>query len=785
MPSELKSPKLPEVPRSTYRLQLGPDLRFVDAAGLADYLADLGVTHAYFSPILGAGAGSTHGYDVVDQGHISPELGGTRAFGTLVKALRAHGVGVVLDIVPNHMAIPVPESLNHALWDVLREGEQSQFAKWFDIDWARGNGRVVLPILDGPLEANLPNLSVERRRGEAVALRYYDHRFPLAQGTATLPLAELVEAQHYRLVDWRAAASDLNYRRFMDITTLIGLRVEDPDVFNATHSVVIDLVKRGSVEGLRIDHPDGLADPGGYLSDLAAATGSVWTVVEKILADGEPLPPDWKAAGTTGYETLTAINRLIVDPRGEEPLTRLYTEFTGETANFATAADAGKRLIMRDVLAPEVNRLARLLAERSGSPADARETQQLRAAIVEVLARLDIYRPYATSPFTVEALERATAQAVAAHADLAGSIERVAIHAVDGSEFATRFAQAAAAVYAKGIEDTAFYRYGRLLSLNEVGGEPAHFGLRLDRFHAFASNLQANWPTAMTTLSTHDTKRGEDVRARIAVLSEMHEEWETAVGRWLPIGEKLGCPDPRTGYFFWQTLVGAWPLDPERATRYMEKATREAKVATSWHSPDERYDKAVRDFVTAVLEDDGLLADVGMFVATIEPFAAANSLVQKLIQLTMPGVPDTYQGCELATFSLVDPDNRGPVDFGVRREALRSLLDDKLRITATVLRLRRQHPDWFALYEPLHASGPSSDHLVAFARSDHLIALGTRFSARLRREGGWRGTTIDIPTGAWVDVLSGREHPGGATVVDELMRGAAVALLVPGVTLTS
>jgi (1->4)-alpha-D-glucan 1-alpha-D-glucosylmutase len=288
----------------------------------------------------------------------------------------------------------------------------------------------------------------------------------------------------------------------------------------------------------------------------------------------------------------------------------------------------------------------------------------------------------------------------------------------------------------------------------------------------------------MTTLSTHDTKRGEDVRARIAVLSELTDEWATAVSRWLPIGEKLGCPDARTGYFFWQTLVGAWPLDTERATRYMEKATREAKLATSWHSPDERYDKAVRDFVTAVFEDDGLLADVGMFVATIEPFAAANSLVQKLIQLAMPGVPDTYQGCELAMFSLVDPDNRGPVDFGVRREALRSLLDDKLRITATVLRLRRQHPDWFTAYDPLRASGPASDHLVAFARSESLIAFGTRFSARLRRDGGWRDTTIDIPTGAWVDILSGREHSGGTTVVDELMRGAPVALLVPGVTLT-
>jgi (1->4)-alpha-D-glucan 1-alpha-D-glucosylmutase len=632
------------------------------------------------------------------------------------------------------------------------------------------------------VEQNLGRLSVEHRRGEAVAVRYFEHRFPLAAGTGGIAdLSELLAAQHYRLADWRAASSELNYRRFMDITTLIGLRVEDPAVFDATHAVVNALVRDGLVDGLRVDHPDGLADPGGYLARLAEATNSTWTVVEKILAHGEPLPPDWQAAGTSGYESLTMVNSLLVDPSGEPALSRVYTDITGETADFAAVARDGKRWIMREVLAPEVNRLAALLAAREPSVGEDR----LRGALREVLCRLEVYRPFVSSPFTVNALEQAVSAAAADNPTLAAEIELVSIHALDGSEFTTRFAQAAAAVFAKGVEDTAFYRHSRLLSLNEVGGDPARFGVGVDEFHEFAAKMQEHWPTAMTTLSTHDTKRSEDVRARISVLSEMPDEWEAAVSRWMLVGEKLGCPDPRTGYFFWQTLVGAWPLDAERATRYMEKATREAKLATSWHAPDERYDRAVRDFVTAVLDDDGLLADVGLFVATIEPAAAANSLAQKLIQLTMPGVPDVYQGCELATFALVDPDNRGPVDFGVRREALDSLLDDKLRITATALRLRREHPEWFASYSPLRADGSAADHVVGFTRSEHLVTVAMRFSARLRRAGGWRDTTVALPRGAWVDALSGREHPGGETPVRDLLGGSCVALLVPAVSVTA
>ena len=752
---------------------------------LGSYLADLGVSHAYLSPILGAGKGSTHGYDVVDHRHIDTQLGGAAGYTALRQALREHGIGVVVDVVPNHMAIPVPEHLNQPLWSVLREGRDSPFAAWFDIDWDAEGGRMVMPVLDGPLAENLSNLKVVKRGGKP-ELRYFDHRFPIADGTSSGDLRIMLDAQHYRLTDWRDAATQLNYRRFCDITTLIGLRVEMPEVFEASHAVLIDLVARGELDGLRIDHPDGLADPAGYLGDLAAATDATWVVVEKVLAYRESLPADWQAAGTTGYETLTVLNGLIVDPSGEAPLSQLYTELTGDSAHFTVAAEAGKRLIMTDVLVAELNRLARLLAVRVDGELEtsADGHQRARDALVEVLAGLHVYRPFTSSPRTIAALDEATLHAMQTHPQLRAEIDVTRAHALEPGEFGTRFGQTAAAVYAKGVEDTAFYRFSRLLSLNEVGGDPGTFGFSLNEFHRHASMLQTHTPTAMTTLSTHDTKRGEDVRARLAVLSELPGPWEPAIRDWLRRGAAHGCPDERTGYFFWQTLVGAWPLNVDRATRYMEKATREAKLTTSWQTPNAIYDDAVRGFVTAVFEDEALLAEVAEFVATLEPYAHANSLGQKLVQLTMPGVPDVYQGCELPNFALVDPDNRGAVDFDVRRAALPNLLDEKVRVTANALRLRRNHPDWFGSYEPVVASGAAADHLVGFMRSSSVVVLATRFSAHLKRDGGWRDTSVTLPDVSWIDAISGVEHDGGDMLVEHLLNAYPVALLVPAVSVT-
>jgi (1->4)-alpha-D-glucan 1-alpha-D-glucosylmutase len=773
----------PIAPRSTYRLQLGPDLTFSQAAKLGGYLAGLGVTHAYLSPILTAANGSTHGYDVVDHSKIDADLGGARGFAALSRAFAKAGIGIVVDVVPNHMAIPVPEYQNGALWSVLREGRGSAFANWFDVDWEAGGGRILMPVLDGTLADNLANLSIVERDGQS-ELAYFDHRFPIAPGTETQTLPEIVEAQHYRLADWRSASTELNYRRFCDITSLIGLRVEDPAVFKASHRVLLDSVARGRIDGLRIDHPDGLADPAGYLADLSRAAGPTWVVVEKVLADREPLPPDWQTAGTTGYETLTVINGLLVDRAGEEPLSRLYTELTGETADFALVADAGKRLIAQEVLATELARLTRLLDVRVDGPFGA-----VQDALIEVLCCLDVYRTFAESAPTVAALDSATQAALARRPALRTEIEAVRAHALADDEFGIRFGQAAAALYAKGVEDTAFYRHARLLSLNEVGGDPGRFGHSLAEFHRHAAMLQSQTPTAMTTLSTHDTKRGEDVRARLAVLSELPREWERAVRGWMARGDKLGCPDDRTGYFFWQTLVGAWPLDVERAARYMEKATREAKLATSWQAPDAKYDEAVRTFVTEVFDDSGLLSEVEAFVDSLEPFARTNSLTQKLIQLTMPGVPDTYQGCELPTFTLVDPDNRRAVNFDVRRAGVQTMLDEKLRLTATALRLRRDHSSWFDGYQPITASGPAGDHVIAFSRSPSVVVIATRFSARLERAGGWRDTFLALPEGAlpghtWVDALTGLEHEAGEVPLGELVKNSPVALLVPGVIVT-
>jgi (1->4)-alpha-D-glucan 1-alpha-D-glucosylmutase len=783
VPSDQRPLLAPGVPISTYRLQLGPSLGFAAAAKLARYLADLGITHVYLSPILVAGPGSTHGYDVIDHSRINDELGGPKGFVALRRALRARGVGIVVDVVPNHMAIAVPEWLNPAVWSVLREGQASPFASWFDIDWDAEGGRVLMPVLDGPLEDNLERLALVERKGEP-EVQHGDHRFPVAEGTAGLPMAELLEAQHYRLADWRSASSRLNYRRFCDITTLIGVRVEDRTVFDASHAVLVRLIAKGQLDGLRIDHPDGLADPADYLTDLATATHDTWVVVEKVLADGEPMPPDWQAAGTTGYETLTVINGLLVDPMGEAPLSHTYTELTGEPADFAVVAYQGKRLIALQVLAAELNRLTRLLAVLLDGRSPGLPFERLHDALVEVLCGLDVYRPFMSSVRTVRSLDRAIRLALARQPTLRAEIESVGAHALEPGEFGTRFGQTAAAIYAKGVEDTAFYRHARLLSLNEVGGDPGRFGVSLAQFHGFASTLQSDSPTAMTTLSTHDTKRGEDVRARLAVLSEVPAEWDRAVRRWLPPARTLGCPDDRTAYFFWQTLVGAWPLDVQRATRYMEKATREAKLSTSWQSPDADYDHAVRDFVGSVLSDGDLMADVASFVTMLEPAANANSVSQKLIQLTMPGVPDTYQGCELPNFRLVDPDNRDAVDFGVRRAALPLLLDEKLRATASALQLRRDHPDWFNDYLPMAATGPAANHLVAFGRSPSVIVLATRFSAHLSHDGGWRDTVLTLPVGAWVDALSGLEHDGGEVPVAELLRGGPVALLAPAVSVT-
>jgi malto-oligosyltrehalose synthase len=818
-------PAAPGTPVSTYRLQLRDSFGFEQAAAQAGYLASLGVTHVYLSPILQANPGSAHGYDVVDHSRVSTDLGGENAFRSMVAEFRRHHLGVVVDVVPNHMARPTPESLNQQLWSVLYQGRKSPFAHWFDVDWDAQDGRLLMPILGGPLERCLPDLIIDtalRDPGHlghsGPVLRYFDHVLPLRDGIADLPLGVLLSQQHYRLTDWHDAATQLNWRRFFDIDTLIAIRVEDPDVFHATHQVLLGLLNEGLIDGLRIDHPDGLADPAGYLRRLASATGDAWVVVEKILAHDEELP-DWHCAGTTGYDTLNLVGGLFVDPDGAEPLTEAYLSFTGGKPDFAEVERDAKQYIADGTFTAELARLTRLFG-RAGYPAlDGFDPADLHDVLVAVLAEFSVYRAYVTpgQPPSGTASAVVTAAAAAARDRLDERLHPVldgVCAAVLGAgeaasdpdqqavrgELIIRFGQTTGPVLAKGVEDTAFYRWSRLTALNEVGGNPDIFGVSPADFHAAASRLAASWPATMTTLSTHDTKRQEDVRARLAVLAEWPQEWAHQVAewhgmaRWLTDGAAAQAteraPEPDLEYLMWQTLVGAWLIGGDRAAEYLGKAMHEAKTRTSWTVPRPGYESAVLGLADAVTSDPELTAAIAGFVARIAPDARVNSLGAKLAQLTMPGVPDVYQGCELTGLSLVDPDNRRPVDYQRRQRLLAALeagpdqavgLDaEKLLVTSRALWLRREHPDWFAGdHRPLACEGPAAEHAVAFQRGGHAVTVVTRLPAGLRRRGGWADTVLPLPELHWRDVLTGVRHAGLRPPLAELTWRLPVALLVP------
>jgi (1->4)-alpha-D-glucan 1-alpha-D-glucosylmutase len=794
-------------PVATLRLQLEPRFTLHDAAAHAAHFASLGVSHLYLSPILQASAGSTHGYDVVDHSRVAVDLGGEEGFRALVEAAHAHGLGIVVDVVPNHMTTPTPLSRNAALWSVLREGRESPYAAWFDIDWDAQGGRILMPVLGGSqstvLEAG--ELSLGTHEGEPV-VRYFDHVFPVAPGTERMPLGELLEAQHYRLADWRLGGTELNYRRFFDVTSLIAVRVEEPEVFDATHAHLVALAREGAIDGLRIDHPDGLADPRAYLERLAEQTDGAWVVVEKILEGHETLPRSWACAGTTGYDALLRVGGLFVDPAGEPALTALSREVLGEEQDLDRMVTEAKEYIVANVLEAEVNRLLRLV--RTTRP-ELREGPA-RRALEALLVAMDRYRAYLRpgedpDPEQVRVVRAAAGRARAGlvaddHAALDAVVELAlgegpSAGSDAADDFVVRFQQTCGPVMAKGIEDTTFYRHVRLTSLNEVGGDPARMGVPAREFHAFCRALVRDWPTTMTTLSTHDTKRSEDVRARLAVLSERPEEWAD----WLRTARAAADPyrsslvDPATEYLLWQALVGAWPLSTERLAAYAVKATKEAKTHTSWTDPDTDYEAAVEGFVTGMVEDPEVVELVEAWHAETAQEARANVLGQKIVQLTMPGVPDLYQGTDVVDLSLVDPDNRREVDHAAHAARLARLdagtraadLDDeKLLVTVTALRLRRERPEVFvgagAGHLPLSSS---SEHLVAYARGQvdapAVVVLATRLTGRLADRGGWADATVRLPEGEWRDAFSGRTTPGGEVPVGSLLTddGPPVALL--------
>lgn len=803
-------------------MQLHAGFGFDAAAAVCDYLAELGVSHVYTSPVLAAAPGSTHGYDVVDHAHVNPELGGEAGLQSFEATLRDAGLRWVLDIVPNHMAIHTPA--NPAFWDVLKHGRESQHAPMFDIDWDPPldelKGKVLLPILGEELDAVIDQhqLQVEVQAGTSV-LTYYEHRMPLAPASLDEPvqasaercnhdpaaMRDLVNRQHYRPAYWRRASTQINYRRFFSINSLIGLRVEDPAVFDKVHALPLAWARQGRLDGLRIDHPDGLRAPGRYLDRLRRAAPDQWLVVEKILEPGERLPKGWPVDGTTGYDMLNALLSLFVDPDAEAAMTETYRAFTGRDESFEAVAHAGKREVLAADFGGETDRLVRLLV-RCGLDAPA-----ARDALTELIVHWPVYRVY-PDPESGQLGEADRERVWAAIHDAAEqtnlapaawqTLERLLTleqHDEPAIEFAIRFQQLASAVTAKGVEDTAFYRDHRLAALNEVGGDPGVFGLRTDRFHALTQQLNDDWPATMVATTTHDTKRSEDARLRIAMLSQMPERWSRLVSEWSEIAEADNASDPAASrddlYLLFQTLVGAWPITADRLKAYMLKAAREAKRQTSWTEQDAGYENALSDLVDRLVGDERLVASLEGLLTDLLPAARIASLSQTLIKLTAVGVPDLYQGCELWDESLVDPDNRRPVDYD-RRRAMLAALDGlspadilsrmadglpKLWVTRQALRARREHPACFkpgAAYEPLKMSGEHADRVVAYRRGPGAIVVAPRQTMDIA---AWSDRAeLRLPAGRWRDVMSGRVFEAGdeqATSVADLWQDFPVSLL--------
>lgn len=833
------------VPASTYRLQLTAEFTLDSAREVLPYLRDLGVDWLYLSPMLGAEEGSTHGYDVVDPTQVDDARGGETGLRELAEAVHAAGGGILADIVPNHVGVATPKD-NTWWWDLLKHGRASKYAMAFDIDWAAGDSRIWLPVLGDGTDED-PEAELARLRVVDGELHYYENVFPLAPGTEEAARAAVGnnagntvgdeagdvavaraahDLQNYRLMPWREADENLNYRRFFAVNSLAGVRVEIPRVFAETHREILSWVRDGLVDGLRVDHPDGLADPGGYFENLRQATGGIYLLGEKILEPGERLPASWPMDGTTGYDALGEVDRILTDPAGAPELDEVAGRLGGwgRTEDPAGETDAAaevvwaemihgtKRAVADGMLRAEVERLTRLVP---GLVPDDEETGEhlVHDALAELLACFPVYRSYL--PTGRHHLDDAAADAVRRRPDLAEAVEALLPLLADPDHpVGERFQQTSGMVMAKGVEDTAFYRYTRLASLNEVGGDPSSFALELERFHELQGDRQARMPRTMTTLSTHDTKRSEDVRARIDVLSEIPGEWVHTLDR---LRELAPLGDGPFEKLLWETIVGAWPVDgsplqTQRLADYALKAAREAATRTTWTEQDEEFEAALADLAERATGTGELREEIQRIADRIAVPGVTNQVAMKLIQLTMPGIPDVYQGTEVPFPTLVDPDNRRPVDFR-ERAALLARLDDgwapefpapaesedgstrpdraalaeyaaglKMLITSRALRARREHPEWFTRYEELDVLGEASDHVVAFTRGG-CITVATRWPLGLEDEGGWGDAAVVLPRQTMVDLLTGRRFGGaftdGATRLAEVFERHPVALLVP------
>ena len=768
------------LPVSTYRLQIRSSFDLDAAASVTDYLQSLGADWVYVSPILDATTGSDHGYDVVDHSRVDPERGGSEGLERLAKAAHEKGLRLLIDIVPNHMGVSIP-SENSWWWDLLQNGRDSRYAEAFDVDWDFGEGKVRVPVLGGSLEEVLASDELSIVDGE---LRYFNNRYPLAPGSADdgADLATVIGRQHYELMHWRREDAELNYRRFFAVSTLAGIRVELPWVFEESHAEIIRWVTEGIADGLRVDHPDGLADPGGYLDDLAQATDGTEVWVEKILEGDERLPAFWATAGTTGYDALGDLDRVLVDPAGRNSLDALDTRIRGraQPVDWATLIHGTKRAIADGILRSEVLRLERSLPLGDDGP-----IQGAADALAELLACFPVYRSYL--PVGAEHLAVAARLAKQHRPELVGTIDALLPILNDPTQpAAIRFQQTSGMVMAKGVEDTAFYRYSRLSSLTEVGADPAEFAIDVAEFHRRQVVRQASYPASLTTLSTHDTKRGEDTRARITVLSEIPEQWETTLGQ---LRERAPLGDGALENLLWESIIGAWPASRDRLHNYAEKAAREANASTSWTKPNEEFEQRMHDLVDAAFDNPEVAGIIEDIVTSVSAPGWSNSLTAKLIQLAAPGVPDVYQGSELWETSLVDPDNRRPIDFDIRRLYLAAIeegahppVDEtgaaKLLVTTRALRLRRDRPELFTRYAPLPALGSAARHAVAFDRGG-AIAIGTRLPLGLANRGGWGDSVIVLPGHPVVDVISNRVFEGGPQPLADVLESYPVALLAP------
>jgi malto-oligosyltrehalose synthase len=835
-------------PRATYRLQFHKGFTFPDAERLVPYFARLGISHVYASPIATPRAGSMHGYDVIDPTRVNPELGGEDALRPLVAALRRTGLGLIIDIVPNHLAAG---TANPWWFDVLRHGPQSRYAPYFDIDWNAEDdalrGKVLLPVLGKPLREAI---AANELKVEGDEVRYFENRFPLRPDQdASHPLPDLLARQHYRLASWRTANDAINWRRFFDINELAAMRMEHEPAFEDSHALAFRLYAEGLIDGVRVDHIDGLSDPAAYCRKLRGRLDALtaqrpasaprerpYIVVEKILLRDETLPADWMCDGTSGYDFMNDVSAVQHDPGAASTLSALWTSVSGRSADFAVEEYAARREIIARSFSAQLEACARSFHRLSDIEGAELTPAALRRALTEILAHFAVYRTYATATerpargrsFLEAAIAGAKATCLPADRivveDLAAWLATRtgnpdAAHIQDRA--VRQFQQLSAPVAAKAVEDTASYRYGRLLSRNDVGFEAEVLGIDAAQFHARVLRRQAGFPHAMLATATHDHKRGEDVRARLAVLSEKAEEWARLLPAWIEQCQRMchrgNPPSPGDIAMLLQTIVGAWPLDlavddaegrrafGERLVRWQEKALREAKLATDWTAPNQEYESAARRLTLWLVAENGspgLLNDIVAFAARISAAGAVNGLAQILLKLTAPGVPDFYQGAEFWDFSLVDPDNRRPVDFVARAAALDAapletlvpLWRDgrvKQALIARTLALRRTCPALFAeeSYEPLDVRGAFADRVIAYARRLHdqvVVVIAPRIASQLLRSendirfdaAAWRNTNLAVGGSSLTNLLVSGAKVRGSIMIGGLFADFPIALLV-------